>query len=99
MAQYAPRSVTVLLRDYDCIVTIPNGLCGCRKRSYGLKYKADRATGRDGRGRPRLPQFLPQSGDVGIDDIRAGIEVHVPNFVVELTPRTVSYTLLTLPTN
>ena len=32
-------------------------------------------------------QFFPQSGNVGIDDIRAWIEVHVPDLVVKLASR------------
>jgi hypothetical protein len=87
MAQYAPGFMTVLLSDYDCIVTFPFSLSVGARRTYGLKHKPDSSARTDGRGRSRLLQFFPQSGDVSIDDVGARIEVHVPHFVVQLTPR------------
>src|SRR6266853_217082 len=59
-------------------------VCGS---SYGLEYEPHSATSCDARGRSRLEQFFSQSGDVGVDDVRAGIEMHVPDLVVKLTSR------------
>ena len=82
MAQYAPGFMTVLLSDYDCIVTFPFLLSVGGRRTYGLEHKPDPSPRTDGGGRSCLLQFFPQSGDVSIDDIGARIEMHVPHFVM-----------------
>src|ERR1700688_2025432 len=87
MAQYATPSVTAPLSDYDCSVTLPFWLSVSGRRTYGLQHKPDSSARADGSRRSRLLQFLPQTSDVGIDDIRARIEVHIPDLVVKLTPR------------
>src|SRR5258706_990097 len=87
MAQYAPAFVTALLSDYDCSVILPNWLSASSRRAYGLEHKPDSPPRTDGRRRPRLLQLFPQPSDVGIDDVRARIEMHVPHFVVQLTSR------------
>src|ERR1700681_1618167 len=87
MAQYAPRSVTLLLSDYDCIVTLRNSLSVCGRRTYRLKHKPDSPPRTDRCRRSGLLQFFPQPSDMRINDIGARIEVHVPNLVVKLTSR------------
>src|SRR5712672_3403318 len=87
MAQYAPGFMTVLLSDYDCIVTFPFLLSVGGRRTYGLEHKPDSSPRTDGRRRSRLLQLFPQTGDVGVDDVGARIKVHVPHLVVQLTPR------------
>src|SRR5689334_24172131 len=49
------------------------------------KSKPDSSTSRDLGARSRLAELLTKSRDVRIDDVGAGIEVHVPDFVVQLT--------------
>src|SRR5207247_5860244 len=59
----------------------------CARRGYRLEYEANTAARCDGRAGPGLMEFLPQASHMGIDDIRARIEMHIPNFFVELTAR------------
>src|SRR6266550_513675 len=87
-AQYVPCSVTALLSDYDRFITNGgNELTLLTRASYRREDEADSTSGGDPGAGSCLLKLLPETGDVSINDVRARIKVHVPDFVVELAAR------------
>src|SRR4051794_13423033 len=65
------------------------GLTCCLLGRYGLNGQAEpkSAAGGDLRGSPCQAELLTQTRDMGVDHVRAWIEMHVPDFIVKLAPR------------
>src|SRR5947207_15436970 len=58
------------------------------RRCVGLaKNETDAATRCDCSGGARTLQFFSKARNVSIDDIRARVKMHIPDFVVKLTAR------------
>ena len=53
----------------------------------GSEGKPDTAAGFDFSVRAGRAQFFPQASNVRVDDVGTGIEVHIPDFVMQLAAR------------